>query len=186
MQKFVKGWSGESGHDSDRILSLRKLNANSSYAQFIPPSIPQAFADQLLKLHSVPPAWWVGQFIGYLMRPLPGIQAKLDQELSKNGLWSGDNNTRPPIVGVHIRRGDKLNSEAEYHSLEEYMRWVELYFDSVEMQRIRAYGNSEVKGNTTTNGFKRRIYIATDDPAVFDEAKKKYVCSVCKITVRSI
>lgn len=34
-----------------------------------------------------------------------------------------------PVVGVHVRRTDKVGSEAEFHSLDEYMDHVDLWFD---------------------------------------------------------
>lgn len=63
-----------------------------------------------------------------------------------------------PIVGLQIRRTDKLGTEAAFHSLEEYMKWVEDWF------KIEEY--------KTSSSIKRRIYVATDDPTVFEEAQK--------------
>ena len=59
---------------------------------------------------------------------------------------------------VHIRRTDKVNLEAAYHSVDEYMYWVDLYFKTLEAkQKVE----------------QRRVYLASDDPNVLSEAIKK-------------
>ena len=60
---------------------------------------------------------------------------------------------------MHIRRTDKVGTEAAFHSLSEYMSYVDEYFDQLEMvEKID----------------QRRIYLASDDPKVIDEARKNY------------
>lgn len=60
---------------------------------------------------------------------------------------------------VHVRRTDKVGTEAAFHSIEEYMTHVEDYYLTLE-----------------TNGTKqtRRIFLASDDARVIEEARKKY------------
>jgi glycoprotein 6-alpha-L-fucosyltransferase len=82
----------------------------------------------------------------------PEIQNKIDQGMNRLGF-------KKPIVGVHVRRTDKLIREASYHSLEEYMRPVEKYYDKLEL---------------TEKVEKRRIFLATDEPEVIKEASRKY------------
>lgn len=56
-----------------------------------------------------------------------------------------------PIVGVHIRRTDKVGTEAALHKVEEYMRHVDEYYDQLEMvEKVE----------------KRRVFLASDDPKV--------------------
>lgn len=59
---------------------------------------------------------------------------------------------------MHIRRTDKVGTEAAFHKLDEYMAHVEEYYRSLEMT------------NPVTQ---KRVYIATDEPKIFDEAKIK-------------
>ncbi|VDK48081.1 unnamed protein product [Gongylonema pulchrum] len=61
---------------------------------------------------------------------------------------------------MQIRRTDKINTEAAFHSLSEYMKWAEDWF------RIEEY--------RTGVPIHRRIYVATDDPGVLQEATKTY------------
>lgn len=53
---------------------------------------------------------------------------------------------------IHVRRTDKVGTEAAFHRIEEYMIHVEEYYNQLEM-------NEKVS--------KRRIYLASDDPKVY-------------------
>ncbi|CDW52701.1 alpha (1,6) fucosyltransferase [Trichuris trichiura] len=99
---------------------------------------------RLLRLHSYPPAWWTGELVSYLMRYNSEMSDKLEQMAT---LY----NFSYPIVGIHVRRTDKVGTEARFHGLEEYM---------VEVEKCP--------------GQKRKVYIATDDPSVFSEARRTY------------
>ncbi len=59
-----------------------------------------------------------------------------------------------------MRRTDKIGTEASFHSLDEYMRGVKEFYDMYQMAK-----NEPVK---------RRVYLATDDPSVIEEAKTNY------------
>ncbi|VVC25203.1 Hypothetical protein CINCED_3A016224 [Cinara cedri] len=61
---------------------------------------------------------------------------------------------------VHIRRTDTIIYEAKIHKLDEYMTHVEEYY------KIRQLQSDAV--------IIKRIYLATDDPTLFTEAKLKY------------
>ena len=61
---------------------------------------------------------------------------------------------------VQIRRGDKLIKEAKWHSLNEYMKHVDEYYDIYEL----------------ANPYKkidRVVFLASDDIEVFEEATVK-------------
>uniref|UniRef100_A0AC34QQ25 GT23 domain-containing protein n=1 Tax=Panagrolaimus sp. JU765 TaxID=591449 RepID=A0AC34QQ25_9BILA len=65
-----------------------------------------------------------------------------------------------PIVGLQIRRTDKIGTEAAFHDISEYMKWTEHWF------RIQ-----ELRNDTK---IPRKVFVATDEPAVFKEIKEKY------------
>ena len=69
----------------------------------------------------------------------------------------------PPILGfgtrLHVRRTDKT-SEAAYHPLHEYMTYVEEWYDAHELLHP---------------GTKRRVYLATDESSLINEAINTYV-----------
>ena len=66
-----------------------------------------------------------------------------------------------PFVGVQVRRTDKLNGEASFHSVDEYMKHVEEYFERIELKEGKRL---EVK----------RVFVASDDPKVFKEFRNEY------------
>lgn len=63
------------------------------------------------------------------------------------------------VFRVHVRRTDKVGTEAAYHSIDEYMQAVNEYYDQLELKQAVE---------------KRRVYLATDDPKVIKEAYSKY------------
>ena len=68
----------------------------------------------------------------------------------------------PPPSRVHIRRTDKLTwGEATFHSLDEYMQHVEHFY---RRRQFRGLGSGDQR---------RCVYLASDDPSVFQEAAKK-------------
>ena len=64
------------------------------------------------------------------------------------------------IGRIHVRRTDKVGAEAAFHSIDEYMTHVEDYYETLEKHR---------------HIDQRRVYIATDDPSVINDAKRKCV-----------
>ena len=59
---------------------------------------------------------------------------------------------------VQIRRTDKINLEAAYHGIDEYMYWVELYYKKLALNQ---------------NVERKLVFIATDDPTVLPQARDK-------------
>ena len=59
---------------------------------------------------------------------------------------------------MHVRRTDKINLEAAFHSIEEYMYWVDLYYKKLSKKQ-------------TVD--KKRVYLASDDATVLPEARQK-------------
>lgn len=57
-----------------------------------------------------------------------------------------------------MRRTDKVGTEAAFHSIDEYMLYVTDFFNKLEMKE-----KVDV----------RRVYLASDDPSVLPEARKK-------------
>jgi len=61
---------------------------------------------------------------------------------------------------IHVRRTDK-GSEAAFHNISEYMRYVEDYYVIYQYQ----YPNLN---------FTKRVYLATDEPTVFKDIRNEY------------
>lgn len=60
-----------------------------------------------------------------------------------------------------MRRTDKIGTEAAFYPIEDYMINVEEYYKQLELSQPVDV---------------RRVYIASDDPTVINEARKKYTC----------
>ncbi|KAK1796215.1 hypothetical protein P4O66_009286 [Electrophorus voltai] len=190
-------WSGED-HDRDiQVVELPIVDSLHPRPPYLPLAIPEDLAPRLQRLHGDPSVWWVSQFVKYLVRP----QAWLEKEMQEASVKLG---FKHPVIGVrqlclwyagaviavfeprsypsehthqlpvqhafhvrrvlngqvHVRRTDKVGTEAAFHPIEEYMTHVEEQF-RLMAQRIQLD--------------KKRVYLATDDPALLQEAKTKEV-----------
>ncbi|XP_064599891.1 alpha-(1,6)-fucosyltransferase-like isoform X2 [Liolophura sinensis] len=148
----TKMWSGSSNLKDVEVVELPILDSLHPRPDHLPLAVPKDLADRLTRIHGNPSVWWIGQIIKYLCRPVPKLQ--LDIEATK-----ADLGFKKPIVGVHVRRTDKVGSEAAFHAIEEYMEFVEEYYDKLEQkQKVD----------------KRRVYLASDDTTVLNDAKTKF------------
>lgn len=148
-----KPW-GSSQRDMERypIIDLPIVDSLHPRPDFMPLSVPEDLAQELSTFHGDPAVWWIGQVITYLLRMQPDIERDVLNAGKKMGFQN-------PIVGLHVRRTDKINLEAAYHSIEEYMSHVKEFYDQMDRRR----------SNIT-----RRVYLATDDANVLPDAKLKY------------
>ncbi|BHF79275.1 Alpha-(1,6)-fucosyltransferase [Sparganum proliferum] len=115
--------------------------------------------------------WYRGHLLDYILRPR---DSALRQEL-KMGLRHLRNNLdgkrhEGSIASVHIRRTDKLHVEATFHAFEEYMSHVERFFDLKEVEYCLETGST----STPTWSGRRRVFLASDDASVFQEARSRY------------
>jgi len=70
-----------------------------------------------------------------------------------------------PVVGIHVRRTDKVGTEAAFHPVEEYMKYVAEWFEKYEL---------------THEPGPRRVFVASDDPKV----RKNVLLLLCFLTVQ--
>lgn len=140
------------GTENIQVLTVPIIDSLNPRPSFLPLSIPADLAPRLMTLHGDPTVWWIGQFLKYILKPRPETKAMLDNGRTKLGF-------KKPIVGVHIRRTDKVGTEAAFHHLDEYMESVDEYYNQLELVQTVE---------------QRRIFLASDDPKVIDEARKNY------------
>ncbi|MPC32940.1 Alpha-(1,6)-fucosyltransferase [Portunus trituberculatus] len=140
------------GTNDTQVLDLPIIDTLSQRPPFLPLAIPKDLSERLTRLHGDPAAWWVGQFLKYMLKPQPKTQEMLDNLSDTLGF-------QKPIVGVHVRRTDKVGTEAAFHSIDEYMSHVESYYTTLKM---------------TQPDVVKRVYLASDDPTVITEAQKKF------------
>lgn len=123
----------------------------------------------------------------FLLRPQPALEKELEAKRKLMGIHVGNSdpiigNSDPivgnsdPIVGIHVRRTDKLAAEAQFHPIDEYMKFVEDYFDYLEILAQRQnFGQENSKEKIAVKKkLKRRVYLATDDPGLWAEVRQKY------------
>jgi len=144
--------SGWPGKQDTQVVELPIVDSVNPRPPFLPPAVPADLVDRISRLHGDPIVWWVSQFLRYMLRPQPHLQEMLDTTVTNF-------NIEHPIVGIHIRRTDKVGTEAAFHPVEEYMKYVEEWFRKQEL---------------TKPDIKRRVYVASDDPKVLGECRKKY------------
>ncbi|XP_051724416.1 alpha-(1,6)-fucosyltransferase [Ctenopharyngodon idella] len=145
-------WSGEANDRDVQVIELPIVDSLHPRPPYLPLAIPEDLADRLQRLHGDPPVWWVSQFVKYLIRPQAWLMKEMQEATTKLGF-------KHPIIGVHVRRTDKVGTEAAFHPIEEYMAHVENHYQSLA-QRMHVD--------------KKRVYLATDDPSLLQEAKSKY------------
>lgn len=124
--------SPDSNSSKDKVISLPPVDYVSPRPAFIPPAIPADLAPRLLRLHGDPVVWWVGEFLRYLLRPQPEMADYLASVLSKSRqealqqvhLLDPSGSADLPMVGIHVRRTDKIGTEAAFHPVSEYMAYV--------------------------------------------------------------
>lgn len=129
-------------HSSVQVVTLPIIDSLNPKPPQLPLAIPKDLAPRLIKLHGDPIVWWIGQIIKYILRPQPQTEKLLKDSIKRL-------NFKKPIVGLHIRRTDKIGTEASFHSVDEYMYFVEDYFKRMESKTAS-----------------RRIFVASDDPKV--------------------
>jgi glycoprotein 6-alpha-L-fucosyltransferase len=99
------------------VVEIPIIDSVNPRPKFLPPAIPRDLSERIIRLHGDPIVWWVSEFLRYILRTQPDTAKMLaDMEKSMNFVQ--------PIVGIHVRRTDKVGTEAAFHSVEEYMKYV--------------------------------------------------------------
>lgn len=122
-----RNWS-DHGVNSDQVQVIHVpvlplMQKRPSY--IIDTAIPSDLADRLIRVHGDPMAWWVAQFVRYILRFKSNTKVELDPGLDKLI------KAKEPILGIHIRRTDKVTwGEANKYELEQYMNEVTRKYSS--------------------------------------------------------
>uniref|UniRef100_A0A8C9FZ33 Fucosyltransferase 8 n=1 Tax=Pavo cristatus TaxID=9049 RepID=A0A8C9FZ33_PAVCR len=144
--------TGEANDKDVQVVELPIVDSLHPRPPYLPLAVPEDLADRLIRVHGDPAVWWVSQFVKYLIRPQPWLEKEIEEATRKLGF-------KHPVIGVHVRRTDKVGTEAAFHPIEEYMVHVEERFELLARRMLVD---------------KKRVYLATDDPSLLQEAKSKY------------
>uniref|UniRef100_A0A8C4QCX5 Alpha-(1,6)-fucosyltransferase n=1 Tax=Eptatretus burgeri TaxID=7764 RepID=A0A8C4QCX5_EPTBU len=150
--RHVGHWAGEESDREVQVVELPIVDSLHPRPAYLPLAVPEDLAPRLARLHGAPPVWWVAQFVKFLMRPQPWLEAEIQERSTKLGFDH-------PIVGVHVRRTDKVGTEAAFHSIDEYMSHVQEVYALLALHKDVPI---------------RRVYLATDDPKLLAEAQARY------------
>ncbi|BHF75337.1 Alpha-(1,6)-fucosyltransferase [Sparganum proliferum] len=167
--------TGNSNSQSLHCPIIDMMNSN-----LLPPALPADLATALEQLHGAPFPWFAGQLLQYLFRLKEGeFKRALEGNLSSLRTEAPHGGYRQPVVGIHVRRTDKVGTEAQFHKLSEYMLHAERFFQMKELERQIANAENHWTGDlhapvSKSASLKRRVYLATDDPSVFADAEKQY------------
>ncbi|XP_052796620.1 alpha-(1,6)-fucosyltransferase-like isoform X2 [Mya arenaria] len=113
--------------------------------------IPNHLANKLISFNNQPSAWWIGVMAEYMLGN--DNLSRIVQDAMRTMPFSS------PVVGVHVRRTDKIGREAKFHALEEYMNHVAGWYSAYEAVNGRV---------------ERKVYLASDSVKVLHEAEQKY------------
>ena len=105
------------GKKESQVVEIPIIDSVNPRPKYLPPAIPEDLADRLIRLHGNPIVWWVSEFLRYMLRP---------QEKTAELLKAAENerDASIPMVGIHVRRTDKVGTEAAFHGVDEYMKHV--------------------------------------------------------------
>lgn len=147
---FSKGMDNLEVLNDSVIFADIRINLPSS-----PFAFPAEFAPTLLKMHPDPPVFWIGIFMQYLMRYQPSVQDHIDTVVKALNF-----NKDQPIAGIHVRRTNKVNREAELFQIEEYMEHVEAWY------KMQSAKHGKI--------LKKRLLLTTEDASVINETLLRY------------
>nr|XP_026696318.1 alpha-(1,6)-fucosyltransferase-like [Ciona intestinalis] len=154
-EKWKQLIDDETSRNESCVYIKDSYDYNSIYR---PQAVPSNLLPVIEKFHSHPFLWFASQVVWYITRPNIMMKNRLT-------IMEEKVNFQLPIVGIHVRRSDKLSSEEEhtvFQPLSAYMKPVIDWYDRYEMRQMRDEIDVKVK---------RRIYLAMDDPTVWEETK---------------
>lgn len=117
-------WKG--GSESIQVLELPIIDSLRPRPAYLPLAVPEEISLRLDHVHDNPAAWFMGQIVKYIMRMSPEMEQFINDAKYRFQF-------RRPIVGFHVRRTDKVGSEAAFHALSEYMAFAQDYFDQLQL-----------------------------------------------------
>ncbi|XP_054165843.1 alpha-(1,6)-fucosyltransferase-like [Oppia nitens] len=147
-------------NDKPDIHSYQVIHIGINEKTIWPSAIPTNILPILEILSETPLLLYVGQIVKYITRPNSKLWQLLD-EFKKKILFN------KPMVGIHVRRTDKLINDAIYHSLDQYMSYVDAFYDTIDLMNAR--------NSVNTTAVQRVVYLTTDDPNVWINEIKSYI-----------
>nr|VZI49971.1 unnamed protein product [Spirometra erinaceieuropaei] len=127
--------------------------------RYYAPAMPSQWSDKLGTTLGDPFPWYRGHLLEYMLRP-KDLAVRRELEIELQGMKQISDG---PIASIHIRRTDKLLSEAKLYAVEEYMFHVERFFELKEVEFCLETGSTRPPSWSR----RRRVFLASDDASVF-------------------
>lgn len=150
----------DSSHKVEELSPSWEEQRKQEREDYLPPAVPRDLVTRIQGTTGDSAAWWVGQFVRYLLRPRPElvkIYQKDENKMMPGVAGEKYRRKHKPLVGLHVRRGDKVEHEAGLVEVEEYMEQVKRWYRE---------NHPDIK--------RFRVLVASDDPKVIEECRKKY------------
>ena len=151
---FAKEWQVKNNQESSSVPVIHK-DMTKSGINISRITYPRDLKRRIQRVFAEPAIWFYSFFLG-LLQFRPSVKRMIANEVTAFKASTEGS----PIVGVHIRRTDKLIKEAKAFSVRKYMRRVEEYYRRLEKEEGRV--------------LQRRVFVATDEEKVLDIVVKKY------------
>ncbi|CAG2102887.1 unnamed protein product [Medioppia subpectinata] len=151
-------WGDDKRLHSYQVMYYPIIDYITPLPEFLPLVIPQQIADPLIRQSGEPFIWFIGNVLKYMLRPSDQLSQFMDT-------FKRDNQFSHPIVGIHVRRTDKIGTEAKFHTIDEYMFYVEDFYNKLDLKSVRQSANKKAQ---------RLVYLATDEPNVWLKEIKPY------------
>jgi len=152
-ESFLRPLSSTCDYELFKDENLEEVPINNSvFGRKLVNQLPKEFGSDIIELVDSPNSWFHSQFSGYILRPQPRLSNYL-QDFKRKINYSH------PIVGVQVRRTDKLAGEAVFHRNADYMIHIKDFYDKLEL---------------TKKVDQRLVYIASDDPSVLTQLRAEY------------
>ncbi|XP_063722167.1 alpha-(1,6)-fucosyltransferase-like [Symsagittifera roscoffensis] len=125
------------------VIDLPLVEVLNPRPSYLPLAIPESVHDNIKCCHAKPSVWWIGQLVSFIMRPNRRLQKRIklteEKHKFKNKMY----------MACHIRRTDKVGTEAKLHHVYEYNQAL---FEAHKM----------LKSSKGFRNISKTVFVATD------------------------
>lgn len=89
---FLLSFAAPEALRNAQVIELPIVDSLHPRPPYMPQAFPEDLAPRLMRLHGNPSAWFIGQFLKYLLKPQPGFSEEIEDARQSLGF-------KTPIVG---------------------------------------------------------------------------------------
>ena len=127
-------------HVNYQVVELKTIAHfnDIGFPDYYPPKVPAQISEKLQQLSGEPYIMFVGNVLRYLLQ----TNNEFNEYFQK---FKNHIDLKHPVVGIHVRRTDKLEWEANNHTLDEYMTYVEDFYNKIDFTNDRKGSKNKTK-----------------------------------------